>query len=281
MVDKHNKKNNEINQIIKKEENSIDKKKSNFIKIISLNMNKYDFLLTSKNVNFFRLGPIIIKLILDYMENILLFKYMNSSGNKKIIAMTSDTYKKYYKIINKNYYELIIIEEAEKVSESHILSLLTKIASHIILFGDINLLELNENKRNGQQYDNMQTIPLLKRLMNNNIPVTILEYQRRMKPLFAEFIRIMNSDNINDIYKNHPDVNNKKIKGIEKDMFIIQHNKLESNNNSGITNSFEVKYCLKLYQYLINQGYNNKPITILTFNQSQVNLFREEIEKFY
>ena len=268
------------NNIIKEEEDSFDKKDIKST-TTSLNKKKLKFLLDSKKINFFRLDSTIIRLIIDYYKNIILLEHLNNltiSENTKIMAMTMETYKKNIKKLNWPNFESIIIEESEEMSELHILSLLTKITKQIILFGDIKQMNPKQNE------DNIEKIPLLKRLINDNIPLTNLKYQRRMKPIFVEFVKIISGEESDNMYINHSDINNRDtIKGMEKDMFIIKHCHEEENDNNNLefkTNSYEAKYLIKLSQYLLKQGYCQEQITILSFYESQVLLIMKYLEKF-
>ena len=54
----------------------------------------------------------------------------------KIVAMTTTGAAKYSTILEQNNFEIVIIEEAAEVLESHILSLLTKHTRQLILIGD-------------------------------------------------------------------------------------------------------------------------------------------------
>ena len=110
---------------------------------------------------------------------------------------------------------------------------------------------------------------MFERLINNNIPYSRLKYQRRMKPKFAEFVRIIYGETE---YQDHPDVLKRPdVLGMEKDMFFITHNKLEGENDGlkSKFNDFEAKYLVKLCNYLLQQGYKTNQITILTFYLGQ------------
>ena len=112
---------------------------------------KFNYLINSE-INLFKVGPTIIKLIINYMKEKLLssvlndyeedFEEFNSLLDEKkelisisdaeaiqeykIVAMTTTGCAKYSSILEENNFEVIIIEEAAEVLESHVLSLLTK-----------------------------------------------------------------------------------------------------------------------------------------------------------
>ena len=273
-------------------------------KLIPLNEEKFNYLLNCE-INFFKIGPKIIKLIIDYMKNILLLESLNTNDNNfiefnnlltkknevslmsdaeaiknyKIVAMTTAGCAKYSTILEQNNFETIIIEEAAEVLESHVLSLLTKNTKQLILIGDHKQLKPKPYNYEIETKYNFN-VSMFERLINNNIPYSVLKYQRRMKPKFADFVRIIYGE---ETYIDHEDVKNKEdVKGMEKDMYIITHNSLE-NENEGLKskqNDYEAKYLTKLCQYLLKQGYKNDQITILTFYIGQVFLIKKYMKKF-
>ena len=220
----------------------------------------------------------MIKIIINYMKNIVLLDHIKKINKKKIICLTKESFEKYYnKLLYKFKFQSIIIEEAEEVSDISILYLLSKIAKQIILFGDLRNLSGQSKEGNDNQNSHF-----LARLINNNIPFVNLKYQRRMKSIFIEFVKLILGENSNNLYINHSDINNKeKIKGVEKDMFIIEHNQQEDciDNSDNKANSYEAKYFIKLFQYLLEQGYKKEQITILSFYESQVKLIKEYSKK--
>jgi len=257
-----------------------------------LDSKKYNYLLTS-NINFFKIGPKIIKLIINYMKEKLLLEITNydkalskfshllnekkeilmssdaeAIRNYKIVAMTTTGCAKYSTILEKNNFETIIVEEAAEVLEPHILATLTKNTKHLILIGDHK--QLRPKPYNYQLEINYNfNVSMFERLINNNISYSSLKYQRRMKKKFAEFVRIIYGETE---YQDHPDVLKRPdVLGVEKDMFFITHNKLEGENDGlkSKFNDYEAKYLVKLCKYLLQQGYKTNQITILTFYLGQ------------
>ncbi len=253
-----------------------------------------------ENNNLWEIGPQIRKEIINYMKEEILLnkdffsydlikKYENTLNKKittelmedskiikknKIIAMTTTGCSKYSTILEQNEFEVVIIEEAAEVLEPHIISLLTKHTKHLIMIGDHKQLRpkpYNYELISKYHFD----ISLFERLINNGIPFKTLKYQRRMKSIFADFVRLIYGD---QDYKDYVDSNNKEnLKGIAHDMFIITHNypETEDINLSSKKNEFEAKYLIKLCKYFLNQGYKDSQITILTFYVGQVLLLRK------
>ena len=146
-LDQKDKKENNEN-IINEQEELYDENDEDLKKLVPLNEEKFNYLLNC-GINFFNLGPKIIKLIIDYMKNDLLLNSLNSNNDDfikfnnllskknevslmsdaeaiksyKIVAMTTTGCAKYSTILEQNNFETIIIEEAAEVLESHVLSL--------------------------------------------------------------------------------------------------------------------------------------------------------------
>ena len=123
-------------------------------------------------------------------------------------------------------------------------------------------------------------ISMFERLINNNIQYATLKYQRRMKPIFAEFVRIIYGETT---YRDHQSVYNRPpVQGIEKDMYIITHEnpELENENLASKSNEYEAKYLIRLCNYLLQQNYKEEQITILTLYVGQVLLLRNEAKKY-
>ena len=302
MFKQENENNNDNN--INENEELYDENDEDLKKLVPLNEEKFNYLLNCET-NFFKLGPKIIKLIIDYMKNKLLLESLNSNNKNflkfnnllikknevssmsdaeaikkyKIVAMTTTGCAKYSTILEQNNFETIIIEEAAEVLESHVLSLLTKNTKQLILIGDHKQLKPKPYNYELETKYNFN-VSMFERLINNNIPYATLKYQRRMKPKFADFVRIIYG---NDTYIDHEDIKNKEnVKGMEKDMYIITHNNFESENEGlkSKQNDYEARYLTKLCIYLLQQGYKKDQITFLTFYVGQVLLIRKYLKKF-
>ena len=299
-----------LNELDKKEKENVindkeiveeyfDENDNDLKKLVPLNTEKFNYLLNCE-VNCFKFGPKVIKLIIDYMKNELLLDDLNNNNgdliefnklltrkqefslmsdaeaikNYKIVAMTTTGCAKYSTILEQNNFETIIIEEAAEVLESHVLSLLTKNTKQLILIGDHKQLKPKPYNFELETKYNF-SVSMFERLINNNIPYAPLKYQRRMKPKFADFVRIIYGTKE---YIDYKDVYNKEdVKGMESDMYFITHNKLEGENEAlrSKQNDYEAKYLTKLCSYLVKQGYNSNQITILTFYVGQVLLIKK------
>ena len=181
--------------------------------------------------------------------------------------MTTIGCSKYSTILDQLKFEIVIIEEAAEVLEPHILALLTKNTKRLIMVGDHKQLKPKPYSHELSLKYHFD-VSLFERLINNGIYFVSLNYQRRMKPLFANFVRLIyGEDNYLDKIEKR-----ENIKGITSDMLIITHNELEEEvqGMKSKCNKYEAEYLTKLCSYLLKQGYQSKQITILTFYIGQV-----------
>ena len=196
----------------------------------------------------------------------------------KVIAMTTTACAKYSAVIEQTQFRTIIVEEAAEVLESHIAALLTRSTEHLIMIGDHKQLRPKPYNYELLRKFNFD-VSMFERLINNGIEYASLKYQRRMKPLFAEFVRIIYGDYE---YLDHPYTLNKPApKGFMHDMYIITHHHNETEHQSLVSrsNAYEAEYIVKLCKYIILQGYKEEQITILTLYVGQVIEIRSWVRK--
>lgn len=222
----------------------------------------------NKNLTFYE------KLLNDYknlmvrvqMENIK--KDLEILKSKKIVGMTITGSAKYAKHLEGLESPITIIEEAAEVLESHTISVLTKFTEHLILIGDHQQLRPKiEDYGLGKNFN--FNISLFERMVKNGINLAVLEYQRRMRPEFADFIRIIYESKE---YKDHDAVlNYKNVRGIRGNLVYFNHHHLET-ENIGLKskkNEFEANMIVHLTNYFIQQNYKPDQITILAMYVGQ------------
>ena len=198
----------------------------------------------------------------------------------KIIGMTSTGCSKYNNILKDNIFEVVILEEAAEILESQLANILTQNTKHLIMIGDHKQLKpkpYNYEIASAYFFD----ISLFERLINNNIPFCSLKYQRRMKPKFADFVRLIYGD---ENYYDLPasEKCNNSIRGMVHDMYFIEHEnpEEEAEDVTSRKNVYEAKYLIELCIYLIQQEYEPEKITILTFYIGQVLLIKSLIRNY-
>ena len=259
-----------------------------------LNEEKINYLLDeNNNINFFQIGQTLVKLIINYMktkkldekicdenklktyaEIIEKKKQLNimidakTINEKQIVAMTTTGCSKYSTILEQLKFEVVIIEEAAEVLEPHILALFTKNTKRLIMIGDHKQLKPKPYSYELCRKYNFD-VSMFERLINNNIKYVSLKYQRRMKKIFADFVRLIYGKTE---YIDRIEEKREPISGMSSDMFIVNHKHLESEKEGmkSKCNEYEAMYLIKLCNYLIKQGYESSQITILTFYVGQV-----------
>ena len=197
--------------------------------------------------------------------------------NEKVVGMTTTGCSKYSTILEQMNFEIVIVEEAAEILESHIATILTQNTRHLIMIGDHQQLRPNPyNYEISSKYK--FDISMFERLINNNVPKVGLEFQRRMRPEFADFIRLIYKSSYLDHQTSFTKPN---VKGVMSNIFFINHKENESLNTnlSSKKNEHEAKLITSLARYFVQQGYEMEKITILTFYIGQVLLIRDELKK--
>nr|KAG5707168.1 hypothetical protein BaRGS_017852 [Batillaria attramentaria] len=193
-----------------------------------------------------------------------------------VIGMTTTGAARYRKVLTSVACPIVMLEEAARVPEAHVVTTLHKSCQHLILIGDHQQLRpsltVHELCRNYQL-----DLSLFERLVKNELPHSTLGVQHRMRPEVAELVR--------HIYPHLQDhdttLNRPHIRGLEKDVFLLHHEVAEERHDEtrSKSNSHEAELCVGLCRYLLQQGYDPKAITILAAYYGQVLAIRSLVEK--
>jgi len=200
----------------------------------------------------------------------------------KIVGMTTTGCAKYSAYLENIDFKTVIVEEAAEVVESHMVSLLTKKTQHLIMIGDHFQLRpkiYNFEIEKKYKFD----ISLFERLINNKYPVKSLSHQRRMRPEFADFVRLIYGNNYND---HEITYTRESIKGfyvdkqINKNMIFFNHKNMEASNNglASKENLFEAEFICYWARFLIQQNIPEEKITILSFYVGQILRIKEQLK---
>ncbi|OQR68517.1 NFX1-type zinc finger-containing protein 1-like [Tropilaelaps mercedesae] len=197
-------------------------------------------------------------------------------GEAKIIAMTTTGAAKYKSLYERLALEVVIVEEAAELLESHIVTALSPSTKQLILIGDHQQLRPTTTDYTLTSKFHLD-ISLFERLINNQLPYVRLQKQHRMRP---EFIQLL-VPHIYPSLENHERVlNYPHVRGMEHDLQFMQHTHLETHDseNRSKSNLFECKIVVGLVNYLLNNGYPTKSITVLTMYSGQQFMIKGEIE---
>ncbi|XP_060843722.1 NFX1-type zinc finger-containing protein 1-like [Rhopalosiphum padi] len=200
------------------------------------------------------------------LENIELLNKMH------VIALTTTGAAKHRIMLEGLESPIVVVEEAAEVLEAHIISSLTRHCQHLILIGDHKQLRPSNAVYKLAKDFNFD-ISLFERMVNNEVPCYMLGEQHRMRPEIASLI----TPSIYNELNNHISVNNREhIRGVNKDVFFLNHNVYEKEVEeiSSKSNDHEARFLIMFARHLVLQGYTTNQVTILTTYSGQLFLIR-------
>ncbi|XP_072169022.1 NFX1-type zinc finger-containing protein 1-like [Diadema setosum] len=197
-----------------------------------------------------------------------------------IVGMTTTAAASNQQVLQRVRPKIMVVEEAAEVLEAHIITALHSSCQQLILIGDHQQLRPKPSVHMLAKKYHLD-ISLFERLINNGFPYTQLQVQHRMRPQIAAIMR----KHFYDVLRDHNTVKKfKKIKGVTKSMFFIDHTQPEGSLDDiqSHFNVHEAEFLVALCQYLIQQGYGTHQITILTAYTGQLLQFKQlmDQEKF-
>ncbi|KAF7315432.1 hypothetical protein MIND_00058100 [Mycena indigotica] len=155
---------------------------------------------------------------------------------------------------------VMLVEEAGQVLEAHILGSLVPSIEHLILIGDplqlrptLNNYSLSMDNRRGRELFKFD-MSLMERLSSNNLAMSQINVQRRMRPEISSLIRNTLYPSLEDhsLVKSYPPV-----RGFAKNVFFFNHSHRENDGgeeSSSKYNTFEVEMIKDLVLHLLRQG---------------------------
>ncbi|KAG6854528.1 hypothetical protein C0991_005440 [Blastosporella zonata] len=210
--------------------------------------------------------------------------------SKRIIGCTTTAAAKYSDNIRAASPDILLVEEAGEILESHILTALAPQTSQLILIGDhkqlrpkVNKYELTVEKEEGFDLN----VSLFERLILKGYPHAKLTEQHRMRPEISSLVRELTYHELVDApkTKNRPD-----LRGAQDNIIFINHDHPEDSDprltdrrdgesTSSKQNTFEVEMVIKILKYLAQQGYGTRDIVILTPYLGQLQHLRQALKK--
>ena len=196
-----------------------------------------------------------------------------------IIGMTTTGAAKYQHLLHSARSRILIVEEAAEVLESHIIASLSPTIQQLVMIGDHKQL-----KPKPSNYELVKKyhfdVSLFERLADNKMPCATLEVQHRMRPEIANLLRP-------HFYTRLLDHNTvckySSIKGVQKNMFFIDHDFHEKSNHGDDSyshaNIHEADFLVALCRYLLLQEYEPEQITILTMYRGQLLELKRKMHK--
>ncbi|XP_048478338.1 NFX1-type zinc finger-containing protein 1 isoform X3 [Plutella xylostella] len=196
----------------------------------------------------------------------------------KVFGMTTTGAAKNRKLLQSLAPNIVIVEEAAEVLESHIITALTRHCQHLILIGDHQQLRPScANYRLEREFN--MGVSLFERMVRNGVPSAQLTVQHRMRPEIAALV----APAIYPRLRNHESVAAfPQVRGLSHNLFFLTHNYKETaiEEDSGKCNEAEADLTLSLANYLMQQDYAPEDVTILATYNGQMKYMRIQRPKY-
>ena len=208
---------------------------------------------------------------------------------KRVIACTTTAAAMQQKIIRTSNPDVILVEEAGEILESHVLSALAPSVKQLILIGDhkqlrpkVNNYALTVRKEDGYDLD----VSLFERLVKQGFNFSTLKKQHRMHPDISRFPRALTYPELEDDPKTS---DRPTIDSLQSRVVFVNHEHPET-EQQGLSdrrdadvktskqNDFEALMVLKMVKYLAQQGYGTDKMVVLTPYLGQLRLLRQRLE---
>ena len=224
--------------------------------------------------------------LLEQVDAIAIEKDQRIIQQKRIIGCTTTAAAKYVHLIQSVSPDVLLVEEAGEILESHILTALGPETKQMVLIGDHKQLRpkvhWDLSVENGDGYDLNRS--LFERLVLKGYPHHVLSQQHRMRPEISALARQLTYPDLVDAPKTQgrPD-----LRGFQDNLIFVNHSEeeLEPSENqpsagfASRQNQFEASMALKCVRYLGQQGYRTDNIVILTPYLGQLGLLLDELSK--
>ncbi|KAH0828788.1 P-loop containing nucleoside triphosphate hydrolase protein [Lanmaoa asiatica] len=211
---------------------------------------------------------------------------------KRIIGCTTTGAAKYAVDLSAVSPDVLLVEEAGEILESHILTALGEKTNRMVLIGDhkqlrpkVNNYQLTVEK--GEGFDLNRS--LFERLVLKEFPHQTLTTQHRMRPEISAFIRALTYPELID----HPSTQNRPdLRGVQSNIIFVNHahpedeetriaDRRDAGSTSSKQNTYEAEMVLKIVRYLKQQGYKSTDMVILTPYLGQLFKLRDALQNEY
>ncbi|KAJ3985164.1 P-loop containing nucleoside triphosphate hydrolase protein [Lentinula detonsa] len=209
--------------------------------------------------------------------------------SKRVIDCTTSAAAKYASDLHEVGIDVLLVEEAGEILESHVITALSSSIEQVILIGDHKQLRPKVNTYNltvekGDGYDLNRS--LFERLVLKGYPHETLVSQHRMRPEISAIIRHLIYPDLLDAEKT---ANRPNILGLQDNVIFINHSKPEGDDGSIADrrdlgskatkqNPFEARMVLKIIKYLVQQGYRTDDLVVLTPYLGQLYKLQNELQ---
>ncbi|KAL0570783.1 hypothetical protein V5O48_011177 [Marasmius crinis-equi] len=207
-------------------------------------------------------------------------------AEKRIIGCTTTAAAKFNEQIREACPEVLLVEEAGEILESHIITAMNPRTDQLVLIGDHKQLRPKVNNytltvEKGEGYD--LNMSLFERLVLKGYPHETLSQQHRMRPEISSLVRQLTYPDLVDAPQT---LKRPIIRGLQDFVVFLNHahpeedigqvaERREMNSTASKQNLFEVDMVLKTLKYLAQQGYGTDKVTILTPYLGQLQKLRK------
>ena len=192
-----------------------------------------------------------------------------------IIGVTATSLPKHIHLLNDLGAEVIVVEDAEEILESHVLALLSPQTRKLVLLGDV------KRKRAGCSTVTLATqlrcdMSLIVRLVNSGkFNHLALSFQHRSRPEIACLLAAAYpgvSPHVSTLHFGG-------VRGIEKPVFFLKHWKRDAIElaSQSHANVHEAKFLVALVGYLVSYGYASSQLAVLTPYCGQLLMLQREL----
>ncbi|KAG1844511.1 P-loop containing nucleoside triphosphate hydrolase protein [Suillus subalutaceus] len=209
---------------------------------------------------------------------------------KRIIGCTTTGAAMFAQDIRAANPDVLLVEEAGEILESHVLTALGQNTSQMILIGDHQQLrpKVSNYKLTVEKGDGFElNRSLFERLVLKGFPHETLTVQHRMRPEISAFIRKLTYPDLMDAPKTR---DRDDIRGVRNNIIFIDHTHLEDNDSrisdkddeasSGSKqNTYEVEMVWKIVRYLAQQGYGTERLVVLTPYLGQLSKLQDALKR--
>ncbi|KAK3315659.1 P-loop containing nucleoside triphosphate hydrolase protein [Apodospora peruviana] len=216
--------------------------------------------------------------------------YRQTLLQKTVISCTTTGAAKYTRLVRAARPDVVLVEEAGEILESHILTSLAPTVKQLILIGDhkqlrpkINNYALSVEKGDGFDLNRS----LFERLIMQGAAHTTLRKQHRMATEISRFPRELTYPDLLD----GPDTSDRpEIRGLRDRVVFFNHSKQEQSDKAlrdrrdpGLKESkknlFESELVLRCVKYFGQQGYSSQQIVVLTPYLGQIRVLQDLLRK--
>lgn len=211
----------------------------------------------------------------DRLDQALGERSMSILKQKRIIGCTTTAAANYARELRGASPSVVLVEEAGKLQEAHVLTAMSSQTKHLALIGDHKQLRPKINNyaltvEKGDGYNLNQS--LFERLVLAGYPHTTLTKQHRMCPEISSIVRHLTYPDLLDDTKT---LGLPLPRGLQDRVVFFNHDHPEVNASevadrrdegakSSKRNLFEAEMVLKIVRYLARQGYGTDKLVVLT-----------------